>query len=54
MEEIGGFDTLAAAIDAAIHANLDLATAMIKKNGSAHTVNDWINLQVAGGTCGES
>ena len=47
----GSYDTLEAAIDAAIQKGLELDTAVIEKNGGQHSVNEWINFRVAGGAC---
>ena len=49
MKTRGEFRTLDEAIEAAIDANLDLAFAIIEKNGGRHTVNDWISFRIAGG-----
>jgi hypothetical protein len=48
-EARGKYSTLDEAIEAALKADLDLATALIEKNGSRHSVNDWITFRVAGG-----
>jgi hypothetical protein len=52
MEERGQFTTLDDAIAAALRADLDLATAIIEKNGGQHSVNDWITFRIAGGNLG--
>jgi hypothetical protein len=48
-EARGEYSTLDQAIEAALKADMDLAVAIIEKNGCRHSVNDWIIFRIAGG-----
>jgi hypothetical protein len=49
LEARGQYSTLDEAIQAALTAGMDLAAAVIEKNGCRHPVNEWITFRITGG-----